>query len=104
MSPQFQRREAEQRAQDRGDHKARNDLGLAPSNQLEMVVKRRHPEDTPAGQLERPDLNDDREGFHDEDTSDDAEQQLLLDENGNRTKRRSESKRSDVAHEDLGGG
>ena len=53
------------------DHEARDDLRLAPADQLEVVVERRHPEDALAGQLERADLDDDRQRLEDEDAADD---------------------------------
>ena len=48
-SSQLQRRQAEEREDDREDHEARDDLRLAPADQLEVVVDRRHPEDALAG-------------------------------------------------------
>ena len=44
-SSQFQRRQAEQREDDRDDQEAGDHLRLAPANQLEVVVERRHLED-----------------------------------------------------------
>src|SRR5688572_30573985 len=100
-SPQFQRRQAEQRADDRDDHKAGDDLWLAPSTELEVVMHRRHLEDPLSGQLERGDLQDDGRGLHHEDAADDDEQELLLDQDGHRCQRSTEGERADVPHEDL---
>ena len=44
-SPQLQRRQAEEREDDRDDQEARDDLRLAPADQLEVMVQRRHLED-----------------------------------------------------------
>src|SRR4051812_42078628 len=51
-SPQLQRRQAEQRKNDPDDHEPGDDLRLAPADQLEVVMERRHPEHAAAGQLE----------------------------------------------------
>src|SRR5204863_6145058 len=45
-SPQLQGGEAEERKDHRHDQEPRNDLRLAPSNQFEVMVNRRHLEDT----------------------------------------------------------
>src|SRR5687767_6603853 len=102
-SPPLQRRQTEQRKDDRQDEKTRDDLRLAPANQLEVMVDRRHLEDALAGQLEGCDLDDDRPRLHHEDAADDDEQQFLLDEDGDRAKRAAEGERADVTHEDFGG-
>ena len=52
-SSQLQRGEAEQGEDDREDEEPRDDLRLAPADQLEVVVERRHPEDALARELER---------------------------------------------------
>src|SRR5688572_4930761 len=51
--PKLQRRETEQRKNDRDDQEARDDLWLTPSDQLEMVMQRRHPEHAFAREFER---------------------------------------------------
>src|SRR5438270_903815 len=81
-SPKFQRRQTEQREDDPDDHKPRDHLRFAPPHELEVVVQRRHLEHALSGQLERGDLDDHRQRFEDEDAADDAQQQLLFDENG----------------------
>src|SRR5262245_49561141 len=79
-SPQLQRCQTEQRKDDRRDQKACDDLGLAPSDQFEVVMQRRHLEHPLAGQLEGGDLDDHRQAFEHEDAADDRQQQFLLDE------------------------
>src|SRR5215510_1287704 len=72
-SPQLQRRETEQRKDDGDDEKARDHLGLAPSNELEVVMQRRHLEHALAGELERGDLDDHRHPLEHEDAADDRQ-------------------------------
>src|SRR5690349_3350469 len=61
-SPQLQRGETEKREQDADDHEPRDHLRLAPANQLEVMMQRRHLEDAlAAGGLEVGDLHDHRE-------------------------------------------
>src|SRR6266550_6814343 len=102
-SPQFQRRQAEQRKDDGQDHEPRNHLRLAPSDQLEMVMDGRHLEDALAGELEGGDLDDHRQRFDDEDAADDRQEQLLLDQDRDRAECAAERQRSHIAHEDVGG-
>ena len=99
---QLQRRQAEEREDDREDQEPRDHLRLAPADQLEVVMNRRHAEDALAGDLERGDLDDDRHRLHHEHAADDREQRLLLDEERDGAERAAEPERSDVAHEDLG--
>src|SRR5678815_4135408 len=86
-SPQLQRCQTEQRKNDRRDQKSRDDLRLAPSEQLEVVVQRCHLEHALAGQLEGGDLDDHRHPLEHEDAADDRQQQFLLDENGHGAER-----------------
>src|SRR5579862_59048 len=58
-SPQLQRGQAEERKHDRGNHKPRDHFRLAPADQLEVMMERRHPEHALSGRLERRDLDDD---------------------------------------------
>src|SRR6185503_5924810 len=102
-SPQLQRRQTEQRKDDRRDQKTGDDLRLAPSDQLEVVMERRHLEHTFAGELEGGDLDDHRHPLEHEDAADDRQQQFLLDENGHGAERAAQGQRTDVAHENLGG-
>src|ERR1700738_3571561 len=57
-SSQLQRGEAGERQHHRDDPEPDHDLRLGPAQLLEMVVDRRHPEDTLAGELERHHLHD----------------------------------------------
>src|SRR5688500_4566647 len=59
-SPQFQRRQAEERENHRQDQKSGDHFRLAPSDQLEVVVDRRHLEDALTRQLEGGDLDNHR--------------------------------------------
>src|SRR5688572_3421839 len=102
-SPQLQRRQAEQRKQDRDDDEARDHLGLAPPDQLEVMMERRHAEHPPAGHLEPADLDDDRQRLEHPDAADHHQQQLLLDKDGHGADGAAEPQGADVAHEDLGG-
>src|SRR5256885_16700143 len=104
-SSQLQRREAEQREDDREDHEARDHLRLAPADQLEVVVERRHAEQPlSARRLEVADLQDDGERLEEEDAADDRQEQLLLDQDRDEPERGAERERAAVAHENLGGG
>src|SRR5436190_20206040 len=104
MSAQLQRREAEQREDDRHDDEPRDDLRLAPANQLEVMMERRHAEQAlPTRRLEIPDLQDHRKRLEHEHAADNRQQQLLLDQNGHRAEGGAKRQRSDVAHETRGG-
>src|SRR4051812_18166791 len=59
---------------------AHDHFGFRPSEQLEVVVQRRHLEDALLAELVRADLQDNRERFDDEDAADKGKQQLLLDD------------------------
>src|SRR6185369_9416452 len=69
-SPQFQGGKADQR-QHRGDDPEADHHGwLRPALLFVMVMQRRHAEDALAGQFERGNLHDDRNGLDDEETAD----------------------------------
>src|SRR5262245_8011637 len=89
-SPQLQRRQTEQRENHRDDQKPRDHLGLAPADELEVVMNGRHLEHAFAREPERDDLDDHGEPFEHEDSADDREQQFLLDQNGDRAERAAE--------------
>src|SRR6266436_2175325 len=59
-SAQFQRRQREQREHQRRNPEPHNHFALAPSEQFEMVVNRRHPKNAFPAQLERPHLQNHR--------------------------------------------
>src|SRR6201991_3400920 len=63
LSPQLQGRETDQRQHHRDDPEADDDLRLGPAELLEMMVDRRHLEDTLSRQLERRHLHDHRNRF-----------------------------------------
>src|SRR5258706_4316416 len=102
-SPELQRCQAEQRKDDRDNQEARDHLRLAPPNELEVVMDRRHLEHALARELEGSDLDDHGERFGDEDAADDWQQQLLLDQNRDGAEGATERQRSHIAHEDVGG-
>ena len=60
-SPQLQRRQADHRQHESDDPEAHDDLRLRPAELFEMMMDRRHAKDALAGQLERGDLDDDRQ-------------------------------------------
>src|SRR5215831_20028738 len=94
--PQLQRREAEEREDDRENQKSRDDLGLRPADELEMVMERRHLEHALAAPKSvRSHLNDHGRRFHHEDAADDRQQQLLLDQDRHGAKRAAERERPD---------
>src|SRR5262245_38929225 len=101
QSPQLQRRQAEQRAENRENHKARDHFRLAPPDQLEVVVERSHLEYSASGELERRHLNHHRQRFEHEHAAHDSKQQFLLDQNRDGTERGAERQRPYIAHEDL---
>ncbi len=53
------------------------------------------------GHLERADLDDDGQRFEHEDAADERQQELLLDQDGDRAQRAAERERADVAHENF---
>src|ERR1051325_1339656 len=100
-SPQLQRCQAEQRKEDGHDHESGDHLRLAPADQLEVVVNRRHLEDALPRQFEGGHLDDHGERLDDEHASDDRQQQLLLDQDGDGAEGPAKGERTDVAHEDV---
>ena len=66
-----------------------------------MVVNRRHTEDALAAQLERTDLQDNRQGFHDENAAHNHQQEFLAQQYGDNAQRAAERQRTDIAHKDL---
>src|SRR5690606_23339008 len=65
-SPKLERAQADQREQHADDPKTNDDLRLGPTHLLEVVVNRRHQENTPPGRLEPSHLDDHADGFHEE--------------------------------------
>ena len=68
---------------------------------LEVVVDGRHAEHAFAGEAERGDLNDHRDGFQHEQTADDGEDDFVLGCHGNRAECAAKRQRASVAHENL---
>src|SRR5690606_20335612 len=98
---QLQGREREERADERDDPEADDDLRLGPAEQLEVVVDRRHAEDPLPAELEGADLEDHRERLDDEDAADDRQDERLLARERDDAERGAERERADVAHEHL---
>src|SRR4029077_4228260 len=101
--PQLQRRQRKQRKNQRGDPKPHDHFRFAPTEQFEMVVNWRHPEDALAAQFERAHLQNHGKRFDDEDTADEKEQDFLLDDDRDGAQRSAQRQRANVAHEDFGG-
>src|SRR5271157_6484108 len=79
-SPQFQRRQREQREHQRRNPEAHDHLALAPTQQFKMVMDRRHAENSLAAQFERTHLQNHRERFDHENSADEEQQHFLLDD------------------------
>lgn len=102
-SPQLQGSEAKQREANGNDPETDDHLAFRPALFLEMVMDRRHQEDAPAGALEPEDLDDDRQGFHDEETADDDHDDLVLGGDCDGADQATQRERTRIAHEDGGG-
>src|SRR6266446_2569735 len=79
-----------------------DDGGLGPADELEMVLEGRHAEHPPAGQLERADLDDDRQRNDHEQAAQNRQEQLGPGADGEAGEDAAERERSGVTHEDLG--
>src|SRR5665213_947327 len=101
-SPEFQRRQADERQQHGNDPEADHDLRLGPAERLEMMMNRCHAEDALAGQLERGDLDDHRHSLQHKQAADDGQHHFLLGSNRDRAEHPAERQRAGVAHEDGG--
>src|SRR5579863_7306316 len=64
-----------------------------------MMVQRRHAEDAAAGELETGDLDDDRDGFEDEEAADNDQDQFVLGDEADRAQGPADRQRSGVTHE-----
>src|SRR5207249_6080662 len=85
------------------DPEADDDLRLGPSEELEVMVDRRHPEDPLAAELEGHHLPDHRQRLDHEDATHHEEHELLARDERDDAERRPEGERADVAHEHLRG-
>src|SRR6267154_5774538 len=101
--PQFQSRQREQRKYQRGDPKAHDHFRFAPTQQLKVMVNRRHAEDALPAQLERADLQNHGERFDNKNSAYKKEQDLLLDDHGDGSQSSAQSQRTDIAHKYFGG-
>src|ERR1700730_12686647 len=68
-----------------------------------MMMYRRHAKDAFATQLERSYLQNNRERFHHKNSSDKKQQNLLLDDHRDKSKRPAQRKRAHIAHENFRG-
>src|SRR5829696_2182702 len=84
-----------------GDPESDHHLVLVPSQKLEVVVDRGHLEHPSSRQLEDEDLNDDGEGFDDEQTAYDGQEELRLGEHGRRREDTSYRERTCIPHKDV---
>lgn len=66
-------------------------------------MDRRHQEDAAAGAFKPEDLDDDRQRFHDEQTTNDDHDDLMLGGDGDGANQTAERQRTRIAHEDGGG-
>ena len=66
-----------------------------------MVVDRRHAEDALTAQLKGANLQDHRQGLHDENAAHNHQQEFLTQQHGDNAQRAAERQRTDVAHKDL---
>ena len=96
-------REAEAGEDAGDDPEPDHDLRLRPAHHLEVVVEGRHAEDPLAGQLERRDLQDDRERLGDVDAADDQQKSSVLVTTASAAIAAAEPQRARVAHEDVRG-
>src|SRR5713101_10163739 len=80
LSPQLQCGQRKQRKHQRDNPKSHDNFRFAPSQQLEMMVQRRHAKHAPASQLERADLNDHRKSLEHENAAEREQQNFLLDD------------------------
>src|SRR5215469_13867822 len=101
LLPQFQSRQRKQCKHQGGNPEADDHLRLAPAQQFEMVMNRRHAENALAPQLERTHLQNDRERFQDKYSADEEKQDLLLDDDGDGPKGAPQRQRADVSHENF---
>src|SRR6267378_2668829 len=101
--PQCQRCQRKQRKHQRRNPKSHNHFRFAPSQQLEMVMDGRHPEDALAAQLERTHLQNHGKRFDDENSADKKEQDFLLDDDGDGAQSSAQRQGTDITHENFGG-
>src|SRR5713101_2680076 len=101
--PQLQRRQRKQRKNQRGDPKPHDHFRFAPTQQFEMVMDGRHPEDALTAQLERASLQNYRNGFQHKNAANEEQQNLLLDDYGDHAERSAQRERTHISHENLRG-
>ncbi|KAI3478036.1 hypothetical protein L1887_60088 [Cichorium endivia] len=100
--PQFQGCQADQHENHGDDPETDDHARLGPALEFKVVVDRRHAEHALAGQLERRDLDDHRQGLHDEHATHDEQDDFLAHDHGDGAQRGTQCQGTDVAHEDLG--
>src|SRR6267143_1084726 len=101
--PQLQRRQRKQRKNQRGDPKPHDHFRFAPTEQFEMVMDGRHPENALAAQLERAHLQNHRNGFQHKNAANEEQQNLLLDDDRDHAERPAQRERPHISHENLRG-
>ena len=88
---------------DRGDQPEADDhRRLRPTDELEVMVYRRHPEQPPRAprDLEHAHLHGHRAGLHHVDPADQHQEQVGVERQREQSQRRSDGERADVAHDD----
>ena len=98
---ELQRGEGEEGEDEGEDPEAGDDFGFAPAKLFEVVVERGHLEDALLAEFVAADLEHDGNGFEDEDSSDEGEEEFLADDHGYGADGSAQSERSDIAHEDF---
>src|SRR5262249_42086681 len=89
---QLQRRQGEQGEDERRNPKSNDNLRFAPSQQLEMMMNRSHAQNALAAQFERSDLQDYGQCFDHKNPADKEQQNLLLDDDSDRSECAAERK------------
>ena len=80
-SSYFQTRETDQYENDGNNPETNNNLGFSPTFEFKMMMQWRHSKYALARHFEGGDLNDDRQGLDDEDTSHNCENNFLTHHN-----------------------
>src|SRR5207247_3383395 len=84
---------------ERRDPKANNNFRFAPALQFEMVMQGSHFKNALTPKLERSDLDNYRQSFGYENTTDEDQKKLLLDNDGHCADGATQRERSHIAHE-----
>lgn len=94
--------EAEDDEDEMDDPEAHDGFFFAPAFELKMMMERGHEEDTPAEEISRDDLDDDRDGFDVEHEAEKEKGAGLADGHGVHGEEGAEAEGADVAHHESG--